>query len=112
MRHVPRGIANTRIFLCAVFVATLGLVSEDLMGQGPGYTTGIIAGVMGDRLQVAVSDESTWILDLIQPCSWCQEGVQVIMRPAGPVRVTLERDIPSGIQRTDTVSAFVIHKSE
>lgn len=101
-----------RIFTCAIFAVTFGLLSEPLMALGPGYTTGTIAGVMGDRIHVAVSDERTWILDLIQPCSWCEEGVEVIVRPAGPARVTVERDLPPGVRRTDRVTAFVVNKSE
>jgi hypothetical protein len=101
-----------RFLLCTATVTIMALFSGSVMGQRLGYTKGTIVAVAGDRIQVTVSDDHFWTLDLIQPCSWCEEGVSVLMWPDGPVRVTVERDLPAEVRRSERVKAFVIHKSQ
>jgi hypothetical protein len=94
---------------CVAAIAATVLFAGILSAQGAASTRGIIASVMGDRIHVAISNERTCILEMIQPCSWCLEGVSVILRPDGPVKVTLEPETSSAVPGVRKTKAFVIH---
>lgn len=96
---------------CVAAIAAMVLFAGILSAQRTADTRGTIASVMGDRIHVAISDQRTCILEMIQPCSWCLEGVSVILRPDGPVKVTLEPETSLTVPGVRRRKAFIIHDS-
>jgi hypothetical protein len=94
---------------CAAAISAIALLAGTLGAQGTASTRGSIASVTGDRIYVAIGNERVCVLEMIQPCPWCQEGVSVIVRPVGPVTVTLEPETSPPVSRVRKVKAFVIH---